>query len=59
MTAVIALLYGWTWDSFSFNRALSLGTLEAYTAYLSEFPQGRYIEKARRLQGSGSGLLSL
>ena len=49
--AVIALLYGWTWDIFSFDRALSLGTLEAYTAYLSEFPQGRYIEKARRLQG--------
>ena len=48
--AVIALLYGWTWDLFSFERALSLGTLEAYTAYLSEFPQGRYIEKARRLQ---------
>ena len=45
--AVIALLVGKTWDDFAFERAQSLGTLEAYTTYLSEFPQGRHADEAR------------
>lgn len=48
--AVIALLKGQTWEQFenaAFNFTRSQETLEAYTAFLSTFPNGRYADEAR------------
>ena len=50
--AVIALLKGETWEQFEdavFARVRSRGTSDAYAEYLAAFPDGRYVEKSRRL----------
>ena len=57
--AIIALLEGKTWaqvaeevrrqeDDAAFARADSVGTVAAYAAYLSAWPEGRHADKARR-----------
>ena len=46
-SAVIALLAGKPFDDFAFERAQLQDTLEAYTEYLSAFPQGRHADEAR------------
>ena len=45
--AMIPLLSGQTWEDFLFKFAQGKGTSEAYTEYLSAFPQGRHVNEAK------------
>ena len=45
--AMIPLLSGQTWEAFMFKFAQGKGTSEAYTEYLSAFPQGRHVNEAK------------
>ena len=45
--AMLPLLSGQTWEDFMFKFAQAKGTPEAYTEYLSAFPQGRHVNEAK------------
>ena len=45
--AMIPLLSGQTWEAFMFKFAQGKGTPEAYTEYLSAFPQGHHVNEAK------------
>ena len=45
--AMLPLLSGQTWEDFMFQFAQAKGTPEAYTEYLSAFPQGRHVNEAK------------